>query len=141
MTGPDDAYPPPPGYRAPGYERPTAAYGSPPGWPPASSYGVDPHPYPGAGYAGPQQTSAKAFVALGMAIAAYTPIVPFLGALIALFLASSAKRDIRSSGGRQSGLGLCRAATVLAVIHLVLIALVLVIVLGVVIGPLAFLHQ
>jgi hypothetical protein len=62
-------------------------------------------------------------IALILAIAAYTPIVPFVGAVIALVLSRSARADIAASGGGQTGLGLCTAATVLSVVHLVFIGL------------------
>jgi NADH:ubiquinone oxidoreductase subunit 6 (subunit J) len=77
-------------------------------------------------------------IALILALAAYTPVVPFVGAVVALFLAASARRDIQASGGRQSGLGLCTAATVLSIVHLVLIGLLVVLVLGAFALPLSF---
>ncbi len=86
-------------------------------------------PGPASGhYAPPTQTNTKAIVALCLAIAAYTP-VPFIGAVIALVLASSAKREILASGGRQTGLDLCTWATVLSIIHLVFVGLVLLVIL------------
>jgi hypothetical protein len=77
-------------------------------------------------------------IALILAIAAYTPIVPFFGAIIALVLAGSARRDIQASGGRQTGLGLCTAATVLSIVHLVLIGLLVVLVIGLLALPFSF---
>jgi G:T/U-mismatch repair DNA glycosylase len=79
-----------------------------------------------------------AVVALILAIAAYTPVVPFVGAVVALFLAGSARRDILASGGRQTGLGLCTAATVLSIVHLVLIGLLVVLVIGALALPFSF---
>jgi len=79
---------------------------------------------------GATQTSTKAVIALCLAIGAYTPIVPFIGAIIALFLSASAKRDIQASGGQQTGLPLCTAATIISIVHLVFIGLLVVFVLG-----------
>ena len=70
-----------------------------------------------------ERASPKAVVALVLAVAAWTPTVPFLGAVAALVLVRLARRDIVASGGRLSGLGLCRAAVVIAVVHLVALAL------------------
>ena len=117
------AYPPPPGYDP-------AAYPPPPGYgaPPVGAY---------PGYA-PPRTSTKAIVALALAIGAYTPIVPFIGAIIALFVASSARRDIRASGGAETGLGLCTAATVLSWLHLILLSLAVLLVIGLFALPFSF---
>jgi hypothetical protein len=106
----------------------------------------DPYPPPPDGepwevaqqYAGTTQTSTKAVIALVLAIGAYTPIVPFIGAILALFLSASAKRDIQSSGGRQTGLPLCTAATIISVVHLVFIGLLIVLVLAVLALPFSF---
>jgi hypothetical protein len=59
-------------------------------------------------------------------VLAYTPTVPFIGAVVALFLARSARRDILASGGRLTGLSLCTWAVVLSWVHLVFIALLVV---------------
>jgi hypothetical protein len=75
------------------------------------------------GWSGGTQTDVKAMVALGLAIAAYTPTIPFVGAIAALVLARMARRDIRASGGRLTGLSLCTWAVVLSSVHLVLVAL------------------
>jgi hypothetical protein len=98
----------------------SAAWGAPP---------TDPY----AGYRGPTarptETEPKAVVALVLAVLTWTPLVPFIGAIAALVLGRMARRDIARSGGAKGGLGLVRAATVLSVLHLVLVALLLVLVL------------
>ena len=86
---------------------------------------------------GRPETEAKAVVALVLAVAAYTPTVPFLGAVAALVLARMARRDILRSGGAKTGLGLAGWATGLAVLHLVLVALVLLVVLAALLLPFA----
>lgn len=73
----------------------------------------------------PAQTDTKAVIALVLAIVAYTG-VPFIAAIVALFLARSARQDILASGGTRTGLGLCTAATVISWIHLALVALLFV---------------
>ena len=89
-----------------------------------------PHPAPssapGWGYDIAPRTNTKAAIALGLAIGAYTPVVPFIGAIVALILARSARQEIRVSAGRQTGEDLCTWAVVLSVVHLVLISLLLV---------------
>lgn len=101
------------------FERP-AGWGPPPQ---PGHYGTQPP------WQGQQQTEVKAMIALGLAIAAYTPTVPFIGAIAALVLARMARRDIRASGGRLTGESLCTWAVVLAWIHLVAVALFLLVVL------------
>ena len=57
---------------------------------------------------------------------------------MALFLAGPAKREILASGGRETGLGLVTAARVLAIVHLVFVALLVVLVVFVLAVPFAF---
>jgi hypothetical protein len=83
-------------------------------------------------------TETKAMIALGLAIAAYTPTIPFLGAIAAIVLARMARRDILASGGRLKGLELCTWATVLSVIHLVLVGLLFLVLLAVFVLPFSF---
>ena len=95
---------PPPGYGAP------AGYGQPPGW-------------GGPGAAGPpSQTDGKAIAALALAISSFV-IFPFIAAVIALFLAPAAKRDIAASGGRLGGDGLVTAAKIIAWINIAMCVL------------------
>jgi hypothetical protein len=60
------------------------------------------------------QTSGKAIAALVCTIAAF-PFWCFVGipAIVGLFLASSAKKEIRASGGRLTGEGMVTAAQIL----------------------------
>jgi hypothetical protein len=96
---------------------------NPGGYGPPPAYGQPPAPY------GAPRTETKAWVALGLAVAAYTPTIPFLGAIAALLVASSARRDILASGGALTGLDLCRWAVWLSVVHLVFVVLLVVLVL------------
>ena len=122
--GPPPGYPPP-GFGPPGYG-PPPAYG-PPGYGGQPGYG----PPPGYAYYGAvPKTNTKAVIALILAISAYVPVVPFIGAVVALFLVPSARREIQASGGAETGLGLCTAAFVIALVHLVFIGLLVVLVLG-----------
>ena len=120
MTTPDPYSPqgqyPPPAY-GPG------AYGPPPG---------APSPY---GRTGQPETEVKAMIALGLAIAAYTPTIPFIGAIAAIVLARMARNDILASGGAKTGLNLCTWAVVLSVVHLVLVSLLLLLFFGLFLLP------
>jgi hypothetical protein len=107
-----------PRYGPPGEQ----AYEPPPGFGPPGEQAYEPPPGFGAPHQGPQTTSTKALVALVLAVIAWTPVVPFIGAVAALFLAPSARREIQASGGRLTGLGLCRAAEVIAWVHLAFLA-------------------
>ena len=107
----------------------------PTGWGPPPQPG---HPGPPAPWQGGQQTEVKAMIALGLAIAAYTPAIPFIGAIAALVLARMARRDILASGGRLTGLSLCTWAVVLSWIHLVLITVVFLFLLGLFLLPFSF---
>lgn len=71
------------------------------------------------------QTETKAVVALVLAIGSYL-LLPVLGAIAALVLAGSARRDIDASGGRLTGRGLVTASRVLAWIHLALFVLAII---------------
>jgi hypothetical protein len=113
MTAPQDPY----GYGTP----PGAGAGSPWGPPPRAGY----PPAPADNWSGAPRTETKAMIAFGLAIAAYTPTVPFIGAIAALVLARMARRDIAASGGRLTGLSLCTWAVVLSWLHLVLVGLLL----------------
>lgn len=107
------------------FDRPADGYGNPAD--PAAQPGWGPPPQPGqsplsqGGWTGGTQTEVKAMIALGLAIAAYTPTIPFVGAIAALVLARMARRDIVASGGRLTGLSLCTWAVVLSWVHLVLV--------------------
>ena len=103
---------------------------TPPAWS-AGGYGPPP------GQPAPVHET-KAMIALGLAIAAYTPTIPFIGALAAIVLARMARRDILASGGRLKGLDLCTWATVLSVIHLVLVGLFFLVLLALFVLPFSF---
>lgn len=111
---------------------------------PPPGYGPAPQPWGGPGgagsygagsYAGPPRTDTKAVVALVLAVLAWTPTVPFLGAIGALVLVRMSRRDIRASGGRLTGLRLCTWAAVLSWVHLVFLLLVGVLLLAVFVLP------
>ena len=110
--------PPPPGYPPPGYPPP-----GPPGYPPP---GYPPPGYPGGSYPPPAyypsyayapKTDDRAIWALVLAIASFV-VCPLILAVVALILASGAKRDIAASGGARQGAGLVTAATVIAWINI-----------------------
>jgi hypothetical protein len=110
-----------PGYGQPGYGQQQQGYGQPYGAQPG--YGQPPYgaPPPGYGYgypAGPQNDSS-ATAALVIAIVGFFICAP-VGAIVALFLASSAQKRIEASGGQLTGLEQARAARIIAIIELVL---------------------
>lgn len=108
---------------------------------PQDAFGYGPAPVAGAqpAWRGPPRTETKAMIALGLAIAAYTPTIPFLGAIAALVLARMARRDILASGGRLTGLSLCTWAVVLSWVHLALVGLLLLFVVAVFLLPFSLL--
>lgn len=108
-------------------ERRRGAWGPPPG----SGYGPPPSPYG----AQDTKTETKAILAIVLAVAAWTPTVPFVGALAALVLARLARRDILASGGRLTGLSLCTWAVVISWVHLVALALLAVLAVAIFLVP------
>ena len=143
MSSPDDPFAPPTGQPArppaEGYGQPDVGFGTPPagyGLSPAgygtapTGYAVPPG-YPTPPWAGSTQTSTKAVIALVLAICSFV-ILPLVPSVVALVLAGSARREIAVSGGRVSGLGLVKAARIVAGVNigLSLVAFVL-LVLGV----------
>lgn len=102
------------------------------------SYGPPPGSYDASYGGAAPRTDTKAIVALVLAVLAYTPTVPFIGAVAALFVARASRRDILASGGRLTGLSLCTWAVWLSWIHLVLIGLMVLVVLLVVLLPISF---
>ncbi|MBO0728982.1 MAG: hypothetical protein J2P57_06955 [Acidimicrobiaceae bacterium] len=102
---------PPPHQQGPWY----GPYGYGPGPPPyqqGSWYGRPPPGWRRPSYAG------EAVAAFVLAILSFL-IVPVVPAIIALVLAHLARGKIWASGGALRGFGLCRAATILAVVNLV----------------------
>jgi hypothetical protein len=90
---------------------PAQGWGPPPGYGPSAGHGP-------AGWAGgPQQTEAKAIVALVLAIGSFV-VLPFLPAVAALFVGSAARRDIAASGGRLTGGSLVTAAKVISWVNI-----------------------
>jgi hypothetical protein len=71
-------------------------------------------------------TEGNAIAALVCAIASFA-ICPLIPAIVALFLAASADRNIAASGGMKEGAGLSRAAKIVAWINIGLCAFGLVI--------------
>ena len=65
-------------------------------------------------------TSGTAIAALVLAIASFV-VLPVLPALVALVLSSSAKKEIRRSGGGLQGQSLARAATIVAAVNIGLV--------------------
>lgn len=122
MTTPEDRPAPTGGPDVPRWDAPPAGQGQPPAWdgPPAQQQGWGPPPqyaaYPPATVAA---QDGKAVAALVMAIVSWV-MLPFIGAVVALFLAGSAQRDIAASGGRLGGDGLVTAAKVVAWANIVL---------------------
>jgi hypothetical protein len=108
-----------PGHGSPADDRlpPSGTWQQPPGAGSGPWSGGPQGPWPG----GPQQTSTKAVVALVLALLTWTPALPLVGAVVALVVASLARREILDSGGRLTGLGLVTATKVLAWSHLVLL--------------------
>ena len=58
-------------------------------------------------------TSGTAIAALVLAVASFL-VLPVIPALIALYLAARAKKEIRGAGGALQGESLARAATIVA---------------------------
>jgi hypothetical protein len=118
--------PVPPGWdtppQPPAWDGPVAAQG---GWGPPPQYApgaADGHHTPPAA---PAETEGKAIAALVVAICSWV-VLPFVAAIVALFLAGAAQRDIDASGGRLSGDGLVTAARVLSWLNIALCVLVVV---------------
>jgi len=62
--------------------------------------------------------------ALVLAIGSFA-VCPVAPAVVALFLAAGAKREIRASGGAVQGESMANAAKVVAIVHLALAAVVI----------------
>lgn len=114
--------PPAPYWQNPPHEQAAPPYGqAPPYGTPSPAYGA---PYGYAGYA-PPQTEGTAIGALIAAIGSWVICFPVI-AIVALVLASSAKKKIAGSGGRLTGEGLVTASKWIAWINLGLWAAVIV---------------
>lgn len=90
---------------------------------------------PPAGYL-PTRTDGSAVAALVLAILSFV-VCPVVFAIVALFLASGARRKIRASGGALEGDSLCTAAVVLAWVNigLAIAGILLVTLIGVFTAP------
>ncbi len=124
-SGPPPEQPPPttpPGWAAP--QPPTP----PPPAPPYQGAQPQPQPQPQAGWGAPPPygyypgyqaptTDGTAVVSLVLAIASFV-ICPVVPAIVALVLASQADRTIMASGGYRTGLGLTKAARIVAWINI-----------------------
>ncbi len=108
-------------------ERSAGGWGPPPGL----GHGASPSPHG----VGATRTETKAIIAIVLAVAAWTPTVPFVGAIAALVLARMARRDILASGGRLTGLPLCTWAVVISWVHLVAVALLALVLVAVFLVP------
>jgi len=89
---------------------------------------VTPSPYPASAPSEP-----LAIWALVCAIGSWV-LLPVVLAIVALVLASQAKRAIAASGGATSGEGLITATRVIAWVHLIVVALAVIFVIAFAIG-------
>ena len=112
--GDPPSWPPPP----PPPQQPTQQWGPPPGPTGYQQYG-----YPG--YAAPRKTEGNAVAALVLAICSFI-VCPLVPAIVALFLASSAKRNIDASNGALDGESLVTAARIISFINIGLCLLLIV---------------
>ena len=78
-------------------------------------HGYTPEPAPG----GVPRTSSNAVVAVVLAICSYIAC-PVVAAVVALFLAGAAEREIKASGGWVTGEGLVKGARIAAWINIAL---------------------
>ncbi len=85
----------------------------------------------------PAQSSSLAIVSMVSGIACWF-ILPLLGALIAVITGHMAKKEIRESGGRLSGVEMANAGLALGYVHLALSFLVFCFVALLIAGALAF---
>lgn len=108
-TGDPPSWPPPPPPPPPP-QQPTQQWGPPPGPSGYQQYG-----YPG--YAGPRKTEGNAIAALVLAICSFI-VCPLIPAVVALFLASAAKRNINASNGALDGESLVTAAKIISFINI-----------------------
>jgi len=95
------------------------AWGPPPPYPPPSyPGGPSQPPYPPYGYV-PQKSNGKATAALVCSILNFV-LCPVVLAIVGLVLANQASREIRASGGTQSGEGIANAARIISIIGIAL---------------------
>lgn len=92
----------------------------------------------GASPGGPPRTDTKAILALVLAVLAWTPTVPFIGAIGALIVAHYSERDIIASGGTLGGRSLLTWARVLSWLHLAFCAALFLFVVLAIVGVFSF---
>jgi len=98
---------------------------------PASTYPTS--TYPTSTYPTSAPSEPLAIWALVCAIGSWV-LLPVVLAIVALVLASQAKRTIAASGGATSGEGLVTAARVIAWVHLALVVLAVIFVIAFAVG-------
>lgn len=114
-SGPAAGYAQP--YQQPGYPPadPYQQYGAPAYGQQPYGYGAQPG-YPGAGYGYGAVTAGKATAVMSLGIASLVTVwcygIGVIPAIVGLAMSGSAKREIESSGGRLTGLGMVTAGRV-----------------------------
>jgi hypothetical protein len=83
--------------------------------PPPAAGGYQQYGYPG--YAAPRKTEGNAIAALVLAICSFV-VCPLILAIVALFLASTATRNIAASNGALDGEGMVKSAKIIAWINI-----------------------
>jgi len=109
-------------YPQPGYPPadPYQQYGAPPygQQPVGQPYGYGAQPYPGGGYGYGPATAGKATAVMILGIASLVTVwcygIGVIPAIVGLAMSGSAKREIESSGGRLTGLGMVTAGRVMS---------------------------
>lgn len=124
--------PPPPGQPGQPGQPAQPGWGQPPPPPPPPGYGPQPPPQYYGSYAQPPKTDGSAIAALVLAIASFA-VCPVIPAIVALFLASNAKKNIAASGGTVTGESLVQVATIVSWINIGLGVLGLVVVIIVIV--------
>ena len=103
---------PPPAW--PQQTTPPAAPPTPPAYPPQAYPAGG---YPPGGYPQHPETSTNAVIALVLAIVSWV-VCPIIPAIVALFLANTATKEIAASGGRKTGEGLVTASKIVSWINI-----------------------
>jgi uncharacterized membrane protein len=85
----------------------------------------------------PVQTSSMAMISVISGIACWF-VLPFIGAIIAVITGHMAKKEIRESAGRLSGMEMANAGLVLGYAHLAVSFLMACLIIALVAGVLAF---
>ena len=75
--------------------------------------------------------STGAVVSLVCGILCWLPILPLIGAIIAVIAGHMAHREIRDANGRVGGAGMAKAGLILGYAHLALLALILCVIIGI----------